>query len=241
MITHVMTATPEPATSRPAPDSASEAPEGTAHTCAHCDSTEDHSHTDERGAVLAFRSAIRGSDIGRAIVALGLLVAAVSLSGLGLLAGALAWLAATAAGMGVLALTNRSRPAAQAVLLGALASAAAMPLLALGAARLVGPGWEVAVAAAAGWLVLAGGTEILRNRSLAATLVAHTRDGEAARSAVAAGVVSSPWLEWAWSLLTGVLFGAWVWLTGELAIVVITLVPLQVALAALSRRLTQRR
>src|SRR5699024_416685 len=195
MIVHAMTATPadDPATDSVAASIA-------AHSCDHCDSTEDHTHIDERAKVLAFRSAMRGADIGRALVAVALLLVAVTFSGLGLLAGAAAWLLVTAIGMVALSAANRVRPAAQAVLLGALVSAAAMPLLALAISQTVGTGWQVAVAAAAGWLALSGGTEILRNRGLAGTLVAHTREGEAARSAVAAGAPSSPWIEWAWSL-----------------------------------------
>ncbi|QGH70098.1 hypothetical protein [Pseudactinotalea sp. HY158] len=236
-----MTATPadDPATQLDASSAAE--PGAPAHTCEHCDSTEDHSHVDERSAVLAYRSAMRATDVLRALIATALLVVAVMLSSGGLLAGAGAWLLATAVGMGVLSIATRTRPIGQSVLLGALVSAAAVPLLALAVSQLVGPGWRIGLAAGAGWLVLAGGTEILRNRGLATTLVAHTREGEAARAAVAAGAPTSPWVDWSWSLLTGALFGVWVWLTGELAIAVVTLVPLQVALAALSRRLTHRR
>src|SRR5699024_6766725 len=109
MIVHAMTATPadEPATD-PATDSATDsvATSTAAHSCEHCDSTEDHTDVDERAAVLAFRSAMRGADIGRAFVAVALLLVAVTFSGLGLLAGAAAWLLVTAVGMLALSMAN---------------------------------------------------------------------------------------------------------------------------------------
>lgn len=259
MITHVMTDTPagEPASrdsnsatpsaadaTAPAtglPASPAEAPVDGGHGCAHCDSGEDHSHADEHDAVTAYRAALRGADSVRAVLAIGLLLLAVTASATGLLTGAGSWLVATIVGILALVLARLRIHTPRAVVLGSLISAAAMPLLALATSTIAGDGWAIGLAAGSGWIVLASCAELRRDRTLASTLIAHTRDGEAARQAVTFAAPTSPWVELTWSVLTGVLFGVWVWATGAVPLIVLTLVPLQVALAALSRRFTHGR
>ena len=206
------------------------------HSCAHCDSAEDHHALDEKGIVDSFRAAVKVSGIARIIIAVALVASAALWAPLGILAGALAWAAATGAGILAVSASGRKYGSANAVILGTVASAAITPLAALATATWVGGSLEVALAGVSGWFLAVAIVEFLRDRKLSAILIADSRDGEAARQGVLFGEPVSPWVGLAWSMFTAALFGVWVWVTGLLALAVIPLVPLQVVFALRSRR-----
>ena len=206
------------------------------HSCAHCDSAEDHHALDEKGIVDSFRSAVKASGIARIVIAVALVASAAVWAPFGILAGALAWAAATGAGILAVSASGRKYGSANAVILGTVASAAITPLAALATATWVGGSLEVALAGVSGWFLAVAIVEFLRDRKLSAVLIADSRDGEAARQGVLFGEPVSPWVGLAWSMFTAALFGVWVWVTGLLALAVIPLVPLQVVFALRSRR-----
>lgn len=215
------------------------------YVCEHCDDSVPHEHVDEKPLVEGYRTALRRSVLGVAAVGLALAVA-VLLGGraaaLAIPLGAVAWVVASAVGLLVLSLvrTRRSTPAA--VIAGAVATSAAAPLLALLVASAAdgGIGWRAA-AATLGWLAVSGTVSGVRAGQLGTLLTAHTREGEAARSGVIrTGGRPSPTIEAAWLVATAVVFGLCVAATAALSVLVVVLVPLNVAVAVLSRRLHTR-
>jgi len=215
------------------------------YVCDHCDDSVPHQHVDEVPLVERYRTALRRSVLGVAAVGL-LLAVAVVLGGreaaLAIPLGAVAWTVSSALGLLVLALvrTRRSTPAA--VIAGAVATAAAAPLLALlvAAATDGAVGWR-AVAGTLGWLAVSGTVSGVRASQLGTLLTAHTREGEAARSGVIrTGGRPSPYIEAVWLVATAVVFGLCVAATAVLPVLVVVLVPLNVAVAVLSRRLQTR-
>jgi hypothetical protein len=212
------------------------------YVCDHCDDSVPHRHVDEKPLVEGYRTALRRSVLGVAAVGL-LLAVAVVLGGraaaLAIPLGAAAWTVSSAVGLLVLSLVQTRRPTPAAVIAGAVATAAAAPLLALlvAAASDGAIGWR-ALAGTLGWLAVSGTVSGIRAGQLGALLTSHTREGEAARS----GVVRtdgrpSPYIEAAWLVATAVVFGLCVAATAALPVLVVVLVPLNVALAVLSRRL----
>lgn len=218
-----------------------DAPHADPYVCEHCDESVPHTHVDEKPLVEGYRRSLRGSVMGVAAVtvaiAIAVLVGGLD-SALAIPLGAVAWTVCSALGLLVLSLarTRRSTPAA--VVAGALASAAAAPLLALlvGAVAGGGAGWRGA-AGALGWLAVSGTISGIRAGKLGRILTAHTREGEAARSAVLrTSGRPSPYAEAAWLIATAAVFGVCVAATALMPVLVIVLVPLNVALAVLSRR-----
>lgn len=129
-----------------------------------------------------------------------------------------------------------------AVIAGALATAAIAPVLAMlvAAAADGGAAWRGA-AGALGWLAVSGTISGIRAGKLGSVLLAHSREGEAARSAVVrTGGRPSPYAEAAWLVATAAVFGVSVAAVAVLPVLVIVLVPLNVALAVLSRRWQSR-
>lgn len=208
----------------------------TGHSCAHCDSAEDHHAVDVKGIVDSFRSTLRGAAIARIAIAAVALVAGLIWAPVVVAAGAAAWFIATLAGLGVVTATRGKYGTGNALVLGTVASAAIMPITAWLTSMWAGGSWSVAVAGAAGWFFAVMIVESLRDRKLSALLIADTRDGEAAREGVLFGNPISPWVGLGWSVSTALFFGLWIWVTGLLPLAVIPLIPLQVALAILSRK-----
>jgi len=206
------------------------------HSCAHCDSAEDHHALDEKGIVDSFRAAVKASGIARIAIAVALLASAALWAPLGILAGALAWAAATGAGILAVSASGRRYGSANAVILGTVASAAIAPLAALGTVAWLGGSMDSALAGASGWFFAVAIVEFLRDRKLSAILIADSRDGEAARQGVLFGEPVSPWVGLGWSMFTAALFGLWVWLVGLLPLAVLPLIPLHVVLALFSRK-----
>ncbi|GAB2620250.1 hypothetical protein GCM10027067_35220 [Pseudactinotalea suaedae] len=215
------------------------------YVCEHCDDSVPHQHVDERPLVESYRRDLLRAVLAACAVsvvwlALGLTTAWGSV--LGVILGMAAWAVATAVGVLFFLLTRRGKPAATAVIGGAIATAAVSPILALLVAFLTpGPIAARAVVAGLGWLVLSTLVTAVRAGRLRAQLVAHTRDGEAARSAVVrTGGRPSPYVEAGWLVGTAVVFGLCVAATAALPVVTGVLVPLNAALAVLSRRLQAR-
>lgn len=211
------------------------------HGCEHCDDSTPHSHVDEGALVEDYRAALRRARTTTAVVTLlGLAVVAVVAldSALGVLLGALAWVLATGAGVLVWVLLRRRTTEKVAVLVGAVVSAASAPLLALAVAALVpGPGWARGLAAAFGWMAVSAGTSGHRAGVLRALLVQDSRAGEAARSAVVrTNGRPSPVAEAVWLVVTALVLGGFVAAAAGLPVLVAVLVPLNVALAMLTRR-----
>lgn len=218
-----------------------DAPQADPYVCEHCDSSVPHTHVDEKPLVEGYRTQLLRGRIGSAaVVVLGLIVLAVTArnSAFGLLLGILAWVVATGLGLAGWLLLRRSTGEKVAVLIGAMITAGAAPLLALAPTAWVdGPVWARALAAALGWLAVSVGTSGARASKLRSLLAEHSRDGEAARSAVVrTGGRPSPYVETAWLVATGALFGLYVAAAAVLPVLVVVLVPLNVALAVLSRR-----
>lgn len=211
------------------------------HGCEHCDDSAPHSHADEGALVEGYRASLRLARTTTAVVALlGLAaVAVVALgSALGVLLGALAWVVATGLGVLTWVLLRRRTSEKAAVLVGAVVSAAAAPLLALAVAALVpGPGLARGLAAAFGWMAVSAGTSGHRAGTLRALLVTDSRAGEAARSAVVrTNGRPSPVAEALWLVVTALVLGCFVAAAAALPALVAVLVPLNVALAMLTRR-----
>lgn len=210
--------------------------------CEHCDDSVPHTHVDEQPLVERYRR-----DLMRAVLA----VAAVGVIGLavvlvlamdaafGLVLGLAAWAVATIVGLIVFLALRRARTTPVAVIGGAIATAAVSPILALVVAYLA-PGTigARALAAGLGWLAVSALVTAVRTGRLRDQLVAHTRDGEAARSAIVrTGGRPSPYIEAGWLVLTALVFGLCVAATALMPVLTGVLVPLNAALAVLTRRL----
>ncbi|WP_420114125.1 hypothetical protein [Pseudactinotalea sp.] len=218
------------------------------YVCEHCDDSVPHQHVDEQPLVEAYRRDLLRSTL--AVCGVGVAALAV----VSLLTwrtwgaptagfhGAAAWLVATGIGLVVFLVMRRSATATTGVIGGAIATAAVSPILALLVAWLVpGPIGLRGLTAALGWLVPSLLVTSVRSGRLRDTLKAHTRAGEAARSAVVrTGGRPSPYVEAAWLVATAVVFGLCVALTAIMPIATGVLVPLNAALAMLSRRLQAR-
>lgn len=250
MISHEMTDTPAPAEP---------------YVCPHCEETHVHEHVDERAVVLAHRrrlvvvSAIRTVLVLLALV--GVLLWLPVTAGLTLVASAvLAWALATAAGL-LVASVDLARRGSQGQVAGAdsrrlvtvsvLTGAVLTPVLALlvalvGRAVVDGSGAGAAAltaaAAATGWLTASAAADIVRALRLRALLGAESRAGEVARAAaVRTRDRADEWPQLATVVVTAAVVGLWVGLCHLLPAVVVVLVPLHVALVALSRRLVSDR
>lgn len=215
------------------------------YVCEHCDDSVPHQHVDEQPLVEAYRRALLRAGLLAAGAALIWLAAAIILawdSSYGLLLGSLAWAVATAIGLVVFLVVQRSAGGATAVIAGAIGTAAITPILALVVAFLVpGPMWARGLTSGLGWLVLSLLVTGIRTGRLRDTLTAHTRPGEAARSAVVrTGGRPSPYVESAWLVATAVVFGLCVVATALMPILTGVLVPLNAALAMASRRMQAR-
>lgn len=211
------------------------------YVCEHCDDSMPHKHVDERPLVERYRRELLRSGLAVAGVCAVWLALALALDwsavlGLGL--GMAAWALASGIGLVVFARMRGERSAAHAVIGGAIATAAISPILALLVAALA-PGTPMTrgVTAGLGWLVISALVSGIRAGRLRDQLVAHTRDGEAARSAVVRTAGRpSPYIEAAWLVLTAVVFAVCVTATALMPIVTGVLVPLNAAIAVLSRR-----
>lgn len=210
--------------------------EKTAHTCAHCDSTEDHEHLDEKGLVDGFLSQLRTSGMVRIVLGLAAAVAGFVYVPMAVVTGVAGWAIATGAGIAAMSAARIKLGTAKAVVLGTVASAAITPVLAWAIATWVGRDLPVALAAAGGWFAAIAVAELVRDRNLSALLTADSRDGEAARQGVLFGNPTSPWVGLAWSIFTAGLVGLWVWVIGLLPLAVLPLVPLHVVLALWTRK-----
>lgn len=234
------------------------------YVCPHCEATHEHQHVDERAVVLTHRrrlavvSGIRG--VLAALAMLGALILLPVTAGLTLVgSGVLAWLLATATGLAVaslnLARSGGDLPRGSAaerrlVTVSVLTGAVLTPLLALlvgllGRAVVEGRGAAavaVAAAAATGWFVGSALADAVRALRLRALLGAESRAGEVARaSSVRSRDTADEWPQLATGVGTAVVVGLWVALCHLLPVVVVVLVPLHVALVALSRRLLSGR
>lgn len=233
------------------------------YLCPHCDDTHEHEHVDGRAVVLAYRNRLALLSAVRLVLIILALVAVLVLmpptAGLGFVgAGLAAWGLATVIGLAVAAvdLARRTRGSGQPrssarehrfITVSVLAGAAVTPVLALLVA-LAGRSWTdpgvpaevlaVAGAAATGWLVGAGIADIARDWRLRGLLGGDHRAGEVARAAAVRlreqthetrGLIAM--------VTTAVVLGLWVALCYLLPAAVIVLVPLQVVLVTLGRRL----
>lgn len=206
------------------------------HSCAHCEAPEDHHALDEKGIVDSYRGALVSSGIARLVIALAVSASALLWAPLAILAGVAGWVVATAAGVLAVSVTTARSGRGNAVIIGTVVSAAALPVAAWASAMWLGDSPTIALAAASGWFAAMAAVEFLRDRKLSALLVADSRDAEAARQGVLFGNPISPWVGLGWSLLTAGLFGLWVWVTGVMPLALLPLIPLQVVVALASRR-----
>ncbi len=250
MISHEMTDTP--AAAEP-------------YVCPHCEDTHAHEHVDSRAVVLDRRRRLAVVSGVRAVLVLlalvGVLLTLPATAGLALLgAGVLAWLVATAVGL-LVAAVDLSRRAGEAgrsaaderrlvtvsVLTGAALTPALALLVALAGRVLVagsdaGAAALVAAAGAAGWLTASATADVVRALRLRALLGAESRAGEVARaSAVRTRDSADEWPQLGTVVITAAVVGVWVALCHLLPAVVVVLVPLHVALVALTRRLLSGR
>ncbi|WP_164745212.1 hypothetical protein [Georgenia faecalis] len=215
--------------------------------CAHCDSSVPHEHTDIRELVVAARErAARTASVTAAVAAAVLAVALVAgtlTAGIGLslaVTGATVAGWAVVAGLGVLvagALQARGGEAT-AVVTASLTTAALAPLAAL-AVSFVLPGeatagTHLALAAVAGasWLGCTAVSEVLRARTWRRLLV--SAGGEAARAQVLAG--EEPLGGHGRWLAQGAVMALAVAALAVVPLLVVVLVPLAVAVAALTGR-----
>lgn len=206
------------------------------HSCAHCDSAEDHHALDEKGIVDSYRSALTTSGIVRALIAVALLASALLWAPVAILAGVGGWILATGAGLLAVTAFQGRYGTTNSVVLGTVASAALVPVAAWATSMWIGASPTAAIAAGSGWFATLAVVEFLRDRKLSALLIADSREAEAARQGVLFGNPVSPWAGLGWSGFTAALFGLWVWVIGVLPFALLPLIPLQVVLALLSRR-----
>lgn len=215
------------------------------YVCEHCDDSVPHQHVDEQPLVEGYRQDLLRA--GLAVAGLGVVWVAAGVllardSAFGLMLGGLAWAVATAIGLVAFLVMGGRRSAATAVIAGAIGTAAISPILALLVGFLTpGPIWARALTGGLGWLALSSLTTGVRTGRLRDQLTAHTRDGEAARSAVVrTGGRPSPYIEAGWLVATAIVFGLCIAATAALPLVTGVLVPLNAAFAVLSRRLQAR-
>ncbi len=206
------------------------------HSCAHCDSPEDHHALDEKGIVDSYRRAMTTTGIVRGLIAVALAISALLWAPLAIVAGILSWIIATAVGLGAVSASASKYGTANSVIIGTVASAAVLPVTAWASATWVGASPAFAIAAGSGWFLANALVEFLRDRKLSGLLIADSRDGEAARQGVLFANPGSPWAGLGWSLFSAALFGLWVWLLGLLPLALFPLIPLQVVLALFSRK-----
>lgn len=250
MISHEMTDTPAPAEP---------------YVCPHCEETHAHEHVDSRAVVLAHRRRLAVVSAARIVLVLlavvGVLLWLPATAGLALIAsGVLAWALATAAGLLVASLdlarqggqgqaagAGSRRLVTVSVLTGAALTPVAALLVALAGRALVdgtGPGAAamVATAAGTGWLTASAAADVVRALRLRSLLGAESRAGEVARAAaVRTRDRADEWTQLATVVVTAAVVALWVGLCHQLPAVVVVLVPLHVALVALSRRLVSDR
>jgi hypothetical protein len=220
-------------------------PQTAATTCEHCDDSVPHEHVDEQPLVEGYRAALRRGVA--AVAAVGATLAVAVLIGgreaaLAIPLGAVAWTVCSALGLLALSVVRSRRSTPVAVIAGAVTTAALTPLLALLVAVAAGGdvGWRAA-AGALGWLAVSGTVSGIRAGALRTLLAAHTREGEAARSGVVRTAGRpSPLAEAGWLVATGAVFGLCVLAAAVLPVVVVVLIPLNAALAVLSRRSAAR-
>ncbi|WP_154793381.1 hypothetical protein [Occultella kanbiaonis] len=246
--------------SAPAPD------ESAGYVCPHCEATHEHDHVDEHAVVLArltslARFAWLRAGIG-VLALVALLVLTPPTAALAyVLAGLVAWALTTALGLLVAsfraARTGNRREGAF-VLTAVLAGAALTPLAAFGvalaardglagaggsdssSALALGAATALAVAAALGWYLGSAGSEVVGTISLRRLLLQESRAGEAARDvAVRTRASGHPVRDLVWTVASALVFGLWVFACQFLPVLVIVLIPLHVALLALSRRLRE--
>ncbi|WP_089771739.1 hypothetical protein [Ruania alba] len=227
------------------------------YLCPHCDATHEHEHVDERAVVEAYRQTLLTVAATRLAVAILAVAAVLLINPVLLLAAggaALGWGVATAAGMGAATvdLARRRVPAGarshpeerRFVLVSVLTGAALTPLVALGLALLAPAGliplpWALAVAA--GWFAGAAGAEVIAELRLRRLLATDTRVGEVAReNAVRLRERTHEIRLLITVLATAVVVGAEVLLCLWLPVIVVVLIPLHVAVAALTGRWHQR-
>lgn len=232
------------------------------YVCPHCDQTHEHTHTDPREVVLAFRRRLATVTTVRLVLLVAALAAALLLLAptavltfacTGLLAWALAMAGGLVAGTVDLnrrggAAVARSQASQQRFMtVSVLAGAAITPVLALLIALAdrawtggtdLASGLPVAAGAAVGWLGVSAVVESARSLRMRALLGADTRAGEGAReAAVDLGGHTAQWRELFTMALTAVLVGLWVVGCFLIPFLVVVLVPLHVAVAVFSRRL----
>lgn len=213
------------------------------YVCEHCDDSVPHKHVDEKPLVERYRRQLLVAAVLGLAAAPVAVVLFVSLVGFATVIAVAAWALCTVVGVVTAAVVGRRAGMRTGVLTGALVSAGLTPLtafgvVALGAASTAGPDpWPSAVAGTSGWLAGAGAALAIRGLGLRTLLVAHTREGEAARSAVVrTDGTPTPVVELGWAALTALWFGVCAAMLALLPILVVVLVPLSVALAAVTRR-----
>lgn len=218
------------------------------YVCEHCDDSVPHQHVDEQPLVEAYRRDLLRAALAACSLTLAGLAVTIALTWpttgtpTAFFHGMAAWALATGVGLVVFLAAARSTTSAAAVIAGAIATAAVSPILALLVAYLVpGPIWVRGLTAGMGWLTLSLVVSGFRTGKLRNQLIAYTRDGEAARSAVVrTGGRPSPYVEAGWLVSTAVVFALCVVATAAMPIVTGVLVPLNAALAVLTRRLQAR-
>ncbi len=222
--------------------------------CEHCGST-DPGHTHRDTAALDARRAALGrwsaAMVGVLAGTTGATVAALSTTGvplaaLGLvLGGALAWAGATAGGVLAVGLTQGPRgerplPPAAGFAVGALATAALTPVAALAVALVARsldvPPWSAAVCAGVGWLLAGGVAFVVATTRLRADLLAPGSRGDQARSVAARATRRGDLRAFLAVVGTAVVAAVWVGVLQSLPLLVLVLVPLHVAVAALTVR-----
>lgn len=221
--------------------------------CEHCGSTDPgHDHRDaaaldaRRAALGRWSAAMVGVVAGTTGATVGALVTTgVPLAALGLvLGGALAWAGATAGGVLAVGLTQGrgERPLAPAAgfAVGALATAALTPVVALAVALVARwldvPPWSAAVCAGVGWLLAGGVAFVVATTRLRADLLAPGSRGDQARSVAARATRRGDLRAFLAVVGTAVVAGVWVALLQSLPLLVLVLVPLHLAVAALTVR-----
>lgn len=211
------------------------------HSCASCGADHDH-HDGAAYARRRRRTLLWFTGLRAAIVVV--LAAAVLIIGppgglaLAIGYGIAVWIVATVAGVvGALALANRLGQAA-AAMLGALITAAVAPaLLALSVLWSAAPSPTHATAVGLGFLAAAFTAETSRGLQVRALLGSETRAGEVAReSAAMTPHQDRDGYELAGTLTIAALIGAYTYLLHVLPVLLIVLLPLNVAVVAYLRR-----
>ncbi|MPV38310.1 hypothetical protein [Georgenia subflava] len=210
--------------------------------CEHCDDSVPHEHLDVRALVTRSADRARTRALRMLAVAGGLAVVTavvgVTIAGPGRAFGALGvavlgWLLVTAVAVAAVGVGRARTSDARALVLAALVSAGLAPLVALAVAAL-GGGWSGALVAGSAWLLCGAVADVVRSRTWRRLLLTPGEAGEHARArAVAERDSSRDLTRW---LAQGVLVGASTWLLGVLPLAVVVLVPLAVALAAVTAR-----